>query len=155
MEKAAFEDMRHHGLISKNAFFAGHSLGEYSALASIVNVMPIESVVELVFIRGITMQNATRDEEGKISRFGMVAVNPIRVNPAFTADNLNSIVNLISEKSKKLLQIVNYNVENWQYIVTGHVIALRILDNTLTSLNRNPKESVTKVIYYSTYYLCY
>lgn len=140
VEKAAFEDLRHLGLVAKSAKFAGHSLGEYAALASIGNVMPIENLVELVFIRGITMQNATRDDEGRISRFGMVAVNPVRVNPAFTPDHLNSLVNLISEKSKKLLQIVNYNVENWQYIVTGHVITLKILDLALTHIHRNPRD---------------
>jgi fatty acid synthase subunit alpha len=148
VEKAAFEDMRHLGLVAKSAKFAGHSLGEYAALAAIGNVMPIENLVELVFIRGITMQNATRDDEGRISRFGMVAVNPVRVGPAFTADHLNAVVNMISEKSKKLLQIVNYNVENWQYIVTGHVISLRILDLALTHIHRNPRDltDVVRVI---------
>lgn len=148
VEKAAFEDMRHLGLVAKSAKFAGHSLGEYAALAAIGNVMPIENLVELVFIRGITMQNATRDDEGRISRFGMVAVNPVRVGPAFTADHLHQLVNMISEKSKKLLQIVNYNVENWQYIVTGHVISLRILDLALTHIHRNPRDltDVVRVI---------
>lgn len=148
VEKAAFEDMRSLGLVATTAKFAGHSLGEYAALASIGNVMPIENLVELVFIRGITMQNATRDDEGRISKFGMVAVNPVRVSPAFTAAHLHTVVNLISDKSKKLLQIVNYNVENWQYIVTGHVIALRILDATLTHIQRNPRdvESVPRAI---------
>lgn len=145
VEKAAFEDLRHLGLVAKSAKFAGHSLGEYAALASIGNVMPIENLVELVFIRGITMQNATRDDEGRISRFGMVAVNPVRVNTGFTADHLHSLVNLISDKSKKLLQIVNYNVENWQYIVTGHVITLRILDLALTHIHRNPRD-VSEVV---------
>lgn len=133
--------MRLLGLVAQSAKFAGHSLGEYAALASIGNVMPIENIVELVFIRGITMQNATRDDEGRVSKFGMVAVNPVRVGPGFTQAHLHKVVNLISEKSKKLLQIVNYNVENWQYIVTGHVITLRILDAVLTHLNQNPKES--------------
>ena len=40
-EKAAFEDMRSKGLVQKDCAFAGHSLGEYSALASIANVLPI------------------------------------------------------------------------------------------------------------------
>jgi malonyl CoA-acyl carrier protein transacylase len=149
VEKAAFEDMRSLGLVATNAKFAGHSLGEYAALASIGNVMPIENLVELVFIRGITMQNSTRDDEGRISKFGMVAVNPARVFAFFTPAHLNTVVNAIGERSKKLLQIVNYNVENWQYIVTGHVIALRILDSVLTHIHRNPREaleSVPKVI---------
>jgi malonyl CoA-acyl carrier protein transacylase len=38
-EKAAFEDMRVKGSIQKDCAFAGHSLGEYSALASIADVL--------------------------------------------------------------------------------------------------------------------
>lgn len=34
MEKASFEDMRHKGLVQNDSTFAGHSLGEYSALAA-------------------------------------------------------------------------------------------------------------------------
>ena len=38
-EKAAFEDMRVKGFVQKDCAFAGHSLGEYSALASIADVL--------------------------------------------------------------------------------------------------------------------
>ena len=57
-EKAAFDDMRSEGLVQPNCAFAGHSLGEYSALASIADVLPISSLVDVVFYRGITMQRA-------------------------------------------------------------------------------------------------
>jgi fatty acid synthase subunit alpha, fungi type len=64
MEKAAFEDMRLKGFIQKDCAFAGHSLGEYSALASIADVLPISSLVDVVFYRGITIQRAVeRDAE--------------------------------------------------------------------------------------------
>jgi fatty acid synthase subunit beta len=39
-EKAAFDDMKAKGLIDTSASFAGHSLGEYSALAAIADVLP-------------------------------------------------------------------------------------------------------------------
>lgn len=58
MEKAAFEDMKAKGLIQSGCAFAGHSLGEYSALAAIGDVLPIESLVDIVFYRGLTMQVA-------------------------------------------------------------------------------------------------
>ena len=48
-EKAAFEDMQSKGFIQNNAVFAGHSLGEYSALASVAGVLPISSLVDVVF----------------------------------------------------------------------------------------------------------
>ena len=48
-EKAAFEDMHLKGFIQKDCAFAGHSLGEYSALASIADDLPISSLVNVVF----------------------------------------------------------------------------------------------------------
>ena len=58
MEKAAFEDMKAKGLVQRDCVFAGHSLGEYSALAAVGDVLPIESLVDIVFYRGLTMQVA-------------------------------------------------------------------------------------------------
>ena len=48
-EKAAFEDMHLKGFVQKDRAFTGHSLGEYSALVSIVDVLPISSLVDVVF----------------------------------------------------------------------------------------------------------
>jgi fatty acid synthase subunit alpha len=63
-EKAAFDDMHSKGFIQNDYAFAGHSLGEYSALASIADVLPVSSLVDVVFYRGITMQRAVeRDSE--------------------------------------------------------------------------------------------
>jgi fatty acid synthase subunit alpha, fungi type len=64
-EKAAFEDMRSKGFIRNDCAFAGHSLGEYSALASIADVLPVSSLVDVVFYRGITMQRAVERDSGK------------------------------------------------------------------------------------------
>jgi fatty acid synthase subunit beta len=47
-EKAAFEDMRMKGFVQKDSAFAGHSLGEYSALASIADVLHISALVDVV-----------------------------------------------------------------------------------------------------------
>ena len=43
-ECSAFEDMRSKGFVQKESAFAGHSLGEYSALASIADVLPISAL---------------------------------------------------------------------------------------------------------------
>jgi fatty acid synthase subunit beta len=80
MEMAAFKDMQASGVVSNRIQFAGHSLGEYSALASITDFMPFESLMYLVFCRGMTMQGAVeRDELGR-SSFSMAAVDPSRVD---------------------------------------------------------------------------
>jgi fatty acid synthase subunit beta len=79
MEMAAFKDMQASGVVDTNCHFAGHSLGEYAALASITDFMPFENLLYLVFCRGMTMQGAVeRDEQGR-SAFSMVAVDPSRV----------------------------------------------------------------------------
>lgn len=134
MEKAAFEDMRSKGLIQRDSSFAGHSLGEYSALASIAEVMPIESLVSVVFYRGLTMQVAVeRDEQGR-SNYSMCAVNPSRVSKTFNEQALQYVVENISETTGWLVEIVNYNVANMQYVCAGDLRALDTLTNVLNVL---------------------
>lgn len=131
MEKAAFEDMRAKELIQSNCAFAGHSLGEYSALASVGDVLPIESLVDVVFYRGMTMQSAVkRDAEGR-SNYGMAAVNPARVSKSFNDTALRYVVDSIARQSGDVLEIVNFNVENWQYVAAGSLPCLDVLTNVL------------------------
>jgi fatty acid synthase subunit beta len=115
-------------------------LGEYSALAAVANVLSVEDLVELVFLRGITMQNAVSRDERGLSSFAMVAANPARVGSFFTVKDLHVIVDLIEKHSNKLLQVVNYNVENWQYILTGYKSNLEAMRVVLTTLKQNPEK---------------
>ncbi len=125
MEKASFEDMRSKGLIQRDSSFAGHSLGEYSALAALAEVMPIESLVSVVFYRGLTMQVAVeRDATGR-SNYSMCAVNPSRISKTFNEQALQYVVENISEETGWLLEIVNYNVANIQYVCAGDVSITR------------------------------
>lgn len=110
-EKAAFEDMRLRGFVQKDCAFAGHSLGEYSALASIADVLPISSLVDVVFYRGITMQRAVERDSENRSNYAMCAVNPSRISRTFSDAALREVVDTIAFKSGALLEIVNYNVE--------------------------------------------
>ncbi|KAJ7082229.1 acyl transferase domain-containing protein [Mycena belliarum] len=72
-KKAAFEDMRMKGYVQKDCAFAGHSLGEYSALASVADVLAISALVDVVFYRG--QRAVERDLENR-SNYAMCAVNP-------------------------------------------------------------------------------
>ena len=126
-EKAAFEDMRAKGLIQDGAPFAGHSLGEYSALASIAEVLPISALVDVVFYRGITMQRAVERDDQSRSNYAMVAVNPSRIGKTFTDAALREVVDTVFNKTDSLLQIVNYNVDGQQYVVAGELVALQCL----------------------------
>ena len=134
MEKASFEDMRSKGLVQRDSSFAGHSLGEYSALAALAEVMPIESLVAVVFYRGLTMQVAVeRDETGR-SNYSMCAVNPSRISKTFNEQALQYVVENIAEETKWLLEIVNYNVANTQYVCAGDLRALDCLTNVTNYL---------------------
>jgi fatty acid synthase subunit beta len=134
-EKAAFEDMRKKGFVQKDCAFAGHSLGEYSALASIADVLAISALVDVVFYRGITMQRAVERDSENRSNYAMCAVNPSRISKTFTDAALREVVDSIATSTGTLLEIVNYNVEvsriftGWLYIFTqytaGSTIRLR------------------------------
>ncbi|ODV91402.1 hypothetical protein CANCADRAFT_32053 [Tortispora caseinolytica NRRL Y-17796] len=134
MEKAAFEDMKSKGLVPTESTFAGHSLGEYSALASLGNVLPIEALSDIVFYRGMTMQVAVpRDANGR-SNYGMCAVNPSRVSPTFDDKALRYVVDHIGVQTGWLLEIVNFNVENQQYVTAGDLRGLDTMTNVLNIL---------------------
>ncbi|KAK1755563.1 fatty acid synthase subunit beta [Echria macrotheca] len=127
MEKASFEDMKAKGLVPRDSTFAGHSLGEYSALAALADVMPIESLVSVVFYRGLTMQVAVeRDASGR-SNYSMCAVNPSRISKTFNEEALRFVVSAVAETTGWLLEIVNYNIANMQYVCAGDLRALDTL----------------------------
>lgn len=131
MEKASFEDLKSKGLIPADCIFAGHSLGEYASLASLAEVMSIESLVEVVFYRGMTMQVAVpRDAQGR-SNYGMIAVNPSRVSPTFSHEALTFVVDCVGKRTQWLCEIVNFNVENQQYVTAGDLRGLDALTNVL------------------------
>ncbi|TAQ91120.1 hypothetical protein B7494_g550 [Chlorociboria aeruginascens] len=116
MGKAIFEDMKSKGLVQDTAQFAGHSLGEYGALASMGEFMAIEPLVSVVFYRGLTMQSAMERDENGMTNFSMVAVNPGRVMKSFDEQALRFTVDLIAQKSNLLLEVVNLNVAGQQYL---------------------------------------
>ena len=106
-EKAAFEDMQS----KDNAIFASHSLGEYSALASVASILPISSLVEVVFYRGITMQCAAERDSPNCSNYAMCAMKPSRISPPFTDSAPREVVDDISCKTSCPLEILNFDVE--------------------------------------------
>ncbi|KAG8716660.1 3-oxoacyl-[acyl-carrier-protein] synthase [Ceratobasidium sp. 394] len=133
-EKAAFEDMKSKGLVQKDCAFAGHSLGEYSALASIADVLPVSALVDVVFYRGITMQRAVERDAQNRSNYAMCAVNPSRIGKTFSDAALREVVDSVSHQTDLLLEIVNFNVEGQQYVCAGELLALETLTNVLNYL---------------------
>ncbi|KAL9947011.1 hypothetical protein D7B24_008910 [Verticillium nonalfalfae] len=134
MEKASFEDMKSKGLVPRDCTFAGHSLGEYSALAALAEVMPIESLVSVVFYRGLTMQVAVERDAAGRSNYSMCAINPSRISKTFNEEALEFVVNMIAEETGWLLEIVNYNIANMQYVAAGDLRALDTLTGVMNFL---------------------
>lgn len=68
----------------------------------------------------------------------MVAVNPQRVHPYLFRDaHLDQIISIICEKNKdQLLQVVNYNVEHYQYVVAGENGNLNILGMVIDEVHQ-------------------
>jgi fatty acid synthase subunit alpha, fungi type len=110
-EKAAFNGMRSKGLIQRDSAFAGHTLGEYSALASIADILPISSLVDVVFYRGISMQSAVERDPQNRSNYAMCAVNPSCISKTFNEAAIREVVEIVGRHTDSLLEIVNYNVD--------------------------------------------
>jgi fatty acid synthase subunit beta, fungi type len=127
MCKAHFADLSSQGLVQMQSSFAGHSLGEYAALASMGDIMTVEELVAITWFRGLNMRLVVqRDAQGH-SPYAMVAVNPSKVNSAFTEDDLHAAVDAIRNQTGQLLEVVNYNIVNLQYVCAGSRTALKCL----------------------------
>jgi fatty acid synthase subunit alpha, fungi type len=90
------EDMRSKGFIQHDTAFAGYSLGEFSALSSVADILPSSLLVDVVFYRGLTMQRAVKRDELSLSNYAMCAVNPSRVSQTFDDAALREVVDTIS-----------------------------------------------------------
>ena len=98
--------------------FAGHSLGEYSALVA-SRKLPFAQAVHLVHLRGQAMQNAVPAGLGK-----MAAV--LRYNPeALIAECLAQ-----TKLGLGVVEVVNFNSPE-QHIISGHKDAVEALCKTL------------------------
>ena len=136
MSVAEVADQRARGLFVEDACFAGHSLGEYSALAAVPAVMPLPAVVDVVYQRGLTMDRLVpRDALGR-SPYGMAALRPNLA--ALDEREALSLVEQIAHETGKPLFVVNHNVRGRQYAVTGDVVALGRLREQVNARAQRP-----------------
>ena len=106
--------------LDKAKYFAGHSLGEYSALCA-ANYLSFSDTIKLLKIRGEAMQNAVPNGEG-----GMLAV---------LGSKIEIIENLLNEnKSNFIAQIANDNSEG-QIVLSGRNSDIEKLIKVLKSKN--------------------
>ena len=105
--------------ISKANFFAGHSLGEYSALAC-AGVINFKETIKLLKTRGNAMQNAVPKNEG-----GMVAVLGLEIK------KIEEIIE--NSKTKFNCYLANDN-SNGQVVVSGKI---EDIEKFTTELNKS------------------
>ena len=90
--------------LNEAKYFAGHSLGEYSALSS-ANYLNFSDTIQLLRIRGESMQNAVPKGEG-----GMLAI---------LGSTVEIIENILKENEKNfIVEIANDNSEG-QIVLSG------------------------------------
>ena len=123
---AQMAELREQGAFVEGAVLAGHSVGEYNALAAVSGVIPLEAVVEVVFQRGSVMHTLVpRDADGR-SNYRLAAIRPSQI--ALADDEVTAYVDGIAERTGEFLQIVNYNLRGSQYAIAGTVAGLEELE---------------------------
>ena len=129
---AQVAELRERGVFDERAVVAGHSVGEYNALAALGQVLSLESVVELVFRRGQAMhQLVPRDADGN-SQFRLGVIRPHLL--AMNHQQIEALVVRVREQVNSTLEIVNFNMRDKQYAVTGTGTALDALDQELLAV---------------------
>ena len=106
--------------IKKAKYFAGHSLGEYSALCC-ADAISLEQTINLLKHRGHAMQNAVPNGEG-----GMLAV---------LGKSVEEITKILNENSKNFLCFIANDNTNGQLVVSGKLSNLKLLSNELNLKN--------------------
>ncbi|MDA9933515.1 ACP S-malonyltransferase [Candidatus Pelagibacter sp.] len=110
--------------LSKAKYFAGHSLGEYSAL-SCAGYLSFSDTLKILRIRGDAMQNSVPKGQG-----GMVAV---------LGSTIETIEKILKEKEKNfIVQIANDNSEG-QIVLSGKV---EDLDKFINVLKENSIKNI-------------
>ncbi|WP_280353564.1 type I polyketide synthase [Nocardia otitidiscaviarum] len=123
---AQVAELREAGAFVDGAMLAGHSVGEYNALAAVAGVLPLEAVLEVVFQRGSAMHELVpRDAQGR-SDYRMAAIRPSQIGVPDAA--VIDFVATVGAKAGEFLEVVNLNLRGSQYAIAGTVAGLEALE---------------------------
>ena len=106
--------------LNEAKFFAGHSLGEYSALCC-AESLTFGQTIKLLKHRGTAMQNALPKEKG-----GMIAV---------LGENINKINNIINENISEFTCYIANDNSIGQVVISGDLKSLDLFSNNLKKQN--------------------
>ncbi|WP_040819999.1 type I polyketide synthase [Nocardia jiangxiensis] len=126
---AQVAELREAGAFVEGAMLAGHSVGEYNALAAVAGVLPLEAVLEVVFQRGSAMHELVpRDDQGR-SDYRMAAIRPSQIGLP-DAEVIDWVAS-VSEQAGEFLEVVNLNLRGAQYAIAGTVKGLELLEDEI------------------------
>ena len=115
--------------LNEAKYFAGHSLGEYTALTC-SGVLSFENTIKLLKLRGKAMQEAVPKGEG-----GMIAV---------LGSELEILEDIINKKKNEFKCFIANDNTNGQIVLSGTMINIEKLSIYLNSINiKNIKLSVS------------
>ena len=115
--------------LNEAKYFAGHSLGEYTALTC-SGVLSFENTIKLLKLRGKAMQEAVPKGEG-----GMIAV---------LGSELEILEDIINKKKNEFKCFIANDNSNGQIVLSGTMINIEKLSTYLNTLNiKNIKLSVS------------
>ena len=106
--------------LNKAQFFAGHSLGEYTALAA-AGSLSFENTLKLLRVRGKAMQEAVPNGQG-----GMVAV---------LGSDINLIEKIIIENKERYTCFIANDNSNGQMVISGNIVDLNLFISELKKNN--------------------
>lgn len=123
---AQMAELREAGVYVDGAVVAGHSVGEYNALAAVSGVISLEAVIEVVFQRGSVMHTLVpRDADGR-SNYRLAAIRPSQIDLA--DDEVRGFIDGLAAESGEFLEIANYNLRGSQYAIAGTVRGCQLLE---------------------------
>ena len=115
--------------LNEAKYFAGHSLGEYTALTC-SGVLNFENTIKILKLRGKAMQDAVPEGEG-----GMIAV---------LGSELEILEDIINKKKNEFKCFIANDNSNGQIVLSGTMSNIEKLSTYLSSLNiKNIKLSVS------------
>ncbi|OFN79411.1 3-oxoacyl-ACP synthase [Corynebacterium sp. HMSC070E08] len=109
--------LKESGVLEHGAFFAGHSVGEYNALAAYAEVLSLEAVLDIVYVRGLTMHRLVERDSAGQSLYGLAALRPHKMG--MSASEAFAHVARVAAETGEFLEVVNHNIAGRQYAVAG------------------------------------
>ncbi|HUS22744.1 MAG TPA: fatty acid synthase subunit beta domain-containing protein [Aeromicrobium sp.] len=126
LASAQVAELRESGAFVEGALTAGHSVGEYNALAAVTGTLSLEAVVEVVFQRGTVMHELVpRDAEGR-SDYRLAAIRPSQIG--LDDDDVRDFVATIAFETGEFLEVANENLRGSQYVIAGTVRGCEALE---------------------------